>query len=31
MACCLPFGSFGSTSVGSGSRVASPPPKLISL
>ena len=28
-ACCLPFGSFGSMSVGSGSRVASPPPKPL--
>ena len=29
MACCLPLGSLGSTSVGSGSRVASPPPKPL--
>merc|ERR1719454_266862 len=29
MACCLPFGSFGSYSVGAGSRVASPPPKPL--
>ena len=29
IACCLPFGSFGSYAVGSGSRVASPPPKPI--
>ena len=27
MACCLPLGSFGSYTVGAGSRVASPPPK----
>merc|ERR1719453_2645479 len=27
IACCLPFGSFGSYAVGVGSRVASPPPK----
>merc|ERR1719393_224515 len=29
IACCLPFGSFGSYAVGSGSRVASPPPKPL--
>merc|ERR1719321_2306059 len=29
MACCLPFGSFGSMLVGAGSRVASPPPKPL--
>merc|ERR1740127_159530 len=29
MACCLPLGSFGSYSVGVGSRVASPPPKPL--
>merc|ERR1719230_1602215 len=29
MACCLPLGSLGSISVGSGSRVASPPPKPL--
>ena len=29
MACCLPLGSLGSTKVGAGSRVASPPPKPL--
>merc|ERR1719408_740125 len=29
IACCLPLGSLGSYSVGSGSRVASPPPKPL--
>ena len=29
IACCLPFGSFGSITVGAGSRVASPPPKPL--